>query len=81
MFSSSTALPEEKEYDVKHRDFCTEEFNRNQLQTEEKGCEKFDLIGKIQDLKMFIKTLTEETDHVQGSLRWHTKSGMMRSLM
>ena len=54
-------LSEDKDYDIKHRDFCTEEFNRNQLQTEEKGCEKFDLIGKIQDLKISIKTLTEET--------------------
>ena len=29
-------LSEDKGYDIKHRDFCTEEFNRNQLQTEEK---------------------------------------------
>ena len=44
-------------------DFCTEELNHNQLQTEKKGCEKFDLIGKIQDLKISIKT---PADQIQG---------------
>ena len=45
-------LLKEKDYDNKHKDFCIEEFNQNQLQTEERGPEKFDLIGKIQDLKI-----------------------------
>ena len=26
-------LPKEKYYEIKHTDFCTEEFNQNQLQT------------------------------------------------
>ena len=48
-------LPKEKYYEIKHTDSCTEEFNQNQLQTEEKGPEKFDLIGKIGNLKISIK--------------------------
>ena len=53
-------LLKEKDYEIKHKDFCTEEFNQNQLQTEEKGREKFDLIGKIQDLKISIKTPADQ---------------------
>ena len=45
----------EKDYENNHKDFCTEEFNQNQPQTEEKGPEKFDLIGKIGNLKISIK--------------------------
>ena len=56
-------LPKEKDYQIKHNDFCTEEFNHNQLQTEEKGREKFDPIGMIQDLKISIRT---PADHIQG---------------
>ena len=33
-------------------DFCTDELNLNQLQTENKECKKFDLIANIVDLEM-----------------------------
>merc|ERR1712079_482214 len=53
-------LLKEKEDEIKHKDFCTDEFNTNQLQTEKKEREKKDLIAKIEDLEMTIKTLDDE---------------------
>ena len=47
-------------------DFCTDELNLNQLQTENKECKKFDLIANIEDLEMSVKTLTEETQGLKA---------------
>merc|ERR1712066_1035208 len=52
-------LLKEKADEIKHKDFCVDEFNTNQLQTEKKEREKKDLIAKIEDLEMTIKALTE----------------------
>merc|ERR1719458_1864701 len=46
-----TQLMKEKADEIKHKDFCVDEFNTNQLQTEKKEREKSDLIAKIEDLK------------------------------
>merc|ERR1712072_1241954 len=54
-----TQLLKEKEDEIKHKDFCTDEFNTNQLQTEKKTRGKEDLAAKISDLEMTIKQLTE----------------------
>merc|ERR1712203_514660 len=56
------ALLQEKKDEIKHKDFCVEEFNTNQQKTEEKEREKADLDVKIDDLKMQIKTLTSDID-------------------
>merc|ERR1719352_1031394 len=50
-------LLKEKEDEIKHKDFCAEEFNTNELQTEKKNRDKADLTAKIEDLKMNIKSL------------------------
>merc|ERR1740133_822870 len=42
----------EKADEIKHKDFCVNEFNENQLETERKEREKSDLIAKIEDLEM-----------------------------
>jgi len=63
-----TALLKEKEDEIKHKDFCVDEFNTNQLQTETKEREKQDLIAKIEDLEMTIKTLTEELDGLKAEI-------------
>merc|ERR1712228_1357 len=55
-------LLKEKEDEIKHKDFCVEEFNTNELQTEKKEREKQDLIAKIEDLELTIKQLTEAID-------------------
>merc|ERR1719203_2009964 len=62
------ALLQEKADEIKHKDFCVDEFNSNQLQTEKKEREKQDLIAKIEDLTMTIKTLTEEIEALKAEI-------------
>jgi chromosome segregation ATPase len=61
-------LAEQQADEVKHKDFCTEEFNTNQLQTEKTTRSKEDLQAKIEDLKMTIKTLTGELDTLKSEI-------------
>merc|ERR1712217_743021 len=61
-------LLKEKEDEIKHKDFCVDEFNSNQLQTEKKEREKQDLIAKIEDLEMTIKALTEAIDTLKAEI-------------
>merc|ERR1719182_1372666 len=61
-------LLKEKEDEIKHKDFCVEEFNTNQLQTEKKDREKQDLIALIEDLDLSIKTLTAEIDQLKAEI-------------
>merc|ERR1712048_441915 len=62
------ALLKEKEDEIKHKDFCVDEFNSNQLQTEKKEREKQDLIAKIEDLEMTIKALKEAIDTLKAEI-------------
>ena len=43
-------LAKQQEDEVKHKDFCVDEFNTNQLQTEKTERTKQDLIATIEDL-------------------------------
>merc|ERR1719245_3030553 len=52
-------LLKEKEDEIKHKDFCVDELNTNQLQTESKEREKLDLIAKIEQLELTIKELAK----------------------
>jgi len=52
-------LLKEKEDEIKHKDFCVEEFNTNELQTEKKERSKEDLTAKIEDLDSTIEQLTK----------------------
>merc|ERR1712228_77508 len=61
-------LMKEKADEIKHKDFCVDEFNTNQLQTEKKEREKQDLIAKIEDLEATIKTLTEEIEALKAEI-------------
>merc|ERR1719297_115625 len=63
-----TQLMKEKADEIKHKDFCVDEFNTNQLQTEKKEREKTDLIAKIEDLEMTIKALTEAIDKLKAEI-------------
>jgi len=62
------ALLKEKADEIKHKDFCVDEFNTNQLQTEKKDREKEDLIAKIEDLEMTIKTLTSDINRLKSEI-------------
>merc|ERR1711904_502779 len=61
-------LLKEKEDEIKHKDFCVEEFNTNELQTEKKEREKQDLTAKIEDLELTIKQLTEAIDQLKAEI-------------
>merc|ERR1719276_775204 len=63
-----TQLLKEKEDEIKHKDFCVDEFNTNQLQTEKKEREKKDLIAKIEDLEMTIDALTQAIDTLKSEV-------------
>merc|ERR1719326_2634373 len=61
-------LLKEKEDEIKHKDFCTDEFNTNELQTEKKTRAKEDVTAKISDLEMTIKQLTEALEQLQSEI-------------
>jgi len=61
-------LLKEKEDEIKHKDFCVDEFNKNQLQTEKKEREKQDLIALIEDLEQTISTLTQEIESLKSQI-------------
>merc|ERR1719253_2053699 len=61
-------LLQEKADEIKHKDFCVDELNTNQLQTEKKERSKQDLIAKIEDLEMTIKQLTEAIDGLKAEI-------------
>jgi len=61
-------LLKEKEDEIKHKDFCVDDFNTNQLETEKKDREKTDLTAKIEDLKMTIETLTKEIEALKAEI-------------
>merc|ERR1719276_365620 len=63
-----TQLLAEKKDEIKHKDFCVEEFNTNQLQTERKEREKQDLLALIEDLQLTIKTLSAEIDTLKSEI-------------
>merc|ERR1719145_265483 len=61
-------LLKEKADEIKHKDFCTDEFNTNRLQTEKKDREKQDLLAKIADLEMTIQSLAKAIDALKGEI-------------
>merc|ERR1719401_2104293 len=58
----------EKADEIKHKDFCVDELNTNQLQTESKEREKQDLIAKIEELELTIKELTEAIETLKAEI-------------
>jgi len=61
-------LLKEKGDEIKHKDFCTGEFNTNQLQTEKKEREKEDVTAKIEDLSMSIEQLGKAIDGLKAEI-------------
>jgi len=61
-------LLKEKVDEIKHKDFCTDEFNSNELQTEKKTRSKSDVTAKISDLEMTVKQLTEALDVLKSEI-------------
>jgi len=61
-------LLKEKEDEIKHKDFCVDEFNANQLQTEKKDREKQDLLAQIAALEATIKALADEIAKLKAEI-------------
>jgi FtsZ-binding cell division protein ZapB len=61
-------LMAEQAAEVKHKDFCVDEFNTNQLQTEQGDKKKESLEAKIDDLTMTIKDLTTAIDTLKSEI-------------
>merc|ERR1719174_785613 len=59
----------EKADEIKHKDFCVDEFNKNQLETERKEREKADLIAKSEDLEMQIDGLKKALDTLSSEIK------------
>merc|ERR1712139_763909 len=62
------ALLKEKADEIKHKDFCVDEFNKNQLETEKKERQKSVQIAKIEDLTMSIDALTKAIDTLKAEI-------------
>jgi chromosome segregation ATPase len=63
-----TALLKEKEDEIKHKDFCVDELNQNQLQTEEKLRQKSDTELLISELEAKIDKLAKEIEALKAEV-------------
>merc|ERR1719305_2180806 len=61
-------LTKEQADEVKHKDFCNDELNTNQLQTEKKEREKVELEATIEGLKAELETLTKEIKQLKAEI-------------
>merc|ERR1719213_456534 len=61
-------LIKEKEDEIKHKDFCIEEINNNERETEMKERDKSDLEAKIDDLAMTIDMLAKEIETLKAEV-------------
>merc|ERR1719456_939614 len=61
-------LTKDKADEIKHKDFCVDELNTNQLTTERKEREKQDFIAKIEDEEMTIDQLTKAIDQLKAEI-------------
>merc|ERR1719416_362694 len=61
-------LMKEKADEIKHKDFCVDEFNTNQVQTERKEREKADVLARIATLESTIDALTKAIDTLKSEI-------------
>merc|ERR1719421_2041996 len=61
-------LLKEKEDEIKHKDFCVEQFNENSRETELKTVEKNDLEAKIADLQATVDALTKDIEALKAQM-------------
>merc|ERR1719443_1109923 len=61
-------LVKEKQDEIKHKDFCIEELNTNEAETEAKPRDKGDLEAKIEDLTSSVDTLTKEIETLKAEV-------------
>merc|ERR1719331_2237184 len=61
-------LVKEKADEIKRKDFCVDELNKNEQQTESKVRAKSDVKAKIADLRQTRKELTEAIDKLKSEI-------------
>jgi len=61
-------LVQEKEDEIKKRDYCIEEFTENEDNTISKKRDKSDLEAALEDLKMNIKELTSQIEDLKAAI-------------
>merc|ERR1719420_1080689 len=61
-------LIKEKEDEIKHKDFCVEELNNNERDTEMKERDRSDLEAKIDDLTLTVETLSKEIETLKAEI-------------
>jgi len=61
-------LLKDKADEIKHKHWCVEELNANQLQTEKGERKKQDLLAKIEDLEMTIASLTKSIEALKAEI-------------
>merc|ERR1719199_298257 len=61
-------LIKEKEDEIKHKDFCVEELNNNERDTEMKERDRDDLVAKIDDLSSQIDMLAKEIEVLKADV-------------
>merc|ERR1719335_2043364 len=61
-------LVKEKQDEIKHKDFCIEELNTNEAETEAKTRDKGDLTAKIEDLTSSIDTLGKDIETLKAEV-------------
>jgi len=61
-------LIKEKEDEIKHKDFCIEEINNNERDTEMKERDRDDLVAKIDDLASQIDTLAKAIEVLKAEV-------------
>merc|ERR1719183_105964 len=59
--------------EIKHKDFCVDEFNKNEQQTESKVRAKSDVKAKIEDLRQTRKELSEAIDKLKSEIAENQK--------
>merc|ERR1719399_2721330 len=62
------SLLKEKEDDIKHKDYCNDNFNKNEQNTAAKERDRQDLVTKIDDLQMTVDTLDKEIGELKAEL-------------
>jgi len=61
-------LVKEKQDEIKLKDFCIEEFNTNEAETEAKARDKGDLTAKVEDLGSSVDTLTKDIETLKADV-------------
>merc|ERR1719201_260700 len=61
-------LMKQKKDEIKHRDYCIENLNSNEADTERKDREKTDLLALIDELTSEIDTLTKEIETLKSEI-------------